>query len=80
MSNDSAILGAIVRQLVDECRVCHCHGDECAIGGGERCCWLDELRTLCNNPRCIQVDATRRTQAAREARQRRVRLQVFRAK
>jgi hypothetical protein len=78
MSSDSARLGAIVRQLVGECHICGCHGDSCATGGGDRCVWMTELRTLCSNPRCIQVDAIQRKRHAREARQRKVRLGAFR--
>lgn len=57
MSNDAAILGRAIRAVTDECRYCRCHGDSCSIGGGEKCCWVDELKTLCNHPACLQKDA-----------------------
>jgi hypothetical protein len=54
MSNEAARLGAILRLVMGACRFCGCHGGECRIGGGEVCSWLDDLKTLCNNPRCAQ--------------------------
>lgn len=73
MSNDAARLGAILRAITNKCRICGCEGDSCSIGGGEKCMWLDELKTLCNSPHCIQVAEIRDRQYARQKR-RRVRL------
>jgi hypothetical protein len=71
MSDVSVRLGAVLKRLVGECRYCGCHGGECAIGGGEVCGWLDELKTLCSNPSCAW-------RAARESRKSKKRRSLFR--
>lgn len=68
MSNDAAILGRALRAVTDECRVCHCKGDHCNVGQGEKCVWMDSLKTLCSNPRCIQVAEIRAKKFNRERR------------
>lgn len=73
MSNDAAILGRAIRAVTDRCRVCGCEGDSCNVGGGEKCVWMDSLKTLCSNPRCLQVAAIQEKKFNREKR-RRVRL------
>lgn len=55
MSNDAAILGRAIRAVTGKCRVCGCGGDTCNVGQGEKCMWMDELKTLCSAQRCIQV-------------------------
>jgi hypothetical protein len=55
MSNDAAILGRALREITGKCRVCGCGGDSCNVGQGEKCVWMDALKTLCSNPRCIQA-------------------------
>jgi hypothetical protein len=74
VDRDSAILGRVVRQLLGKCRVCGCEGDSCSVGGGDKCVWMNNTRTLCSNPRCIQVAAIRDKRDKREARQRRVKV------
>lgn len=71
---DAAILGATLRAITGKCQVCGCEGDTCSVGGGERCVWMDKLKTLCSNPRCIQVAEIRTKKFKREHRVRRVRL------
>lgn len=73
MSNDAAILGRALRAITGKCHVCGCEGDTCSVGGGEKCVWMDSLRTLCSNPRCIQVSAIQKKQFERQKR-RKVRL------
>ena len=55
MSDDRAIIGSLVKALGGTCRVCGCHGDECSLEAGERCCWMDNLRSLCSNPKCVMA-------------------------
>jgi hypothetical protein len=76
MANDAALLGQIVRSITGKCRVCHCGGESCRIGGGELCCWMDDMKTLCSNPRCIQVAEIQKKRDAREQKHRRVRLKA----
>ena len=79
MSNDSAILGRALRAVSGVCRVCGCHGDSCSVGGGEKWVWMDELKTLCSNPRCLQVAEIFRKKFDRESRRRKVKLGKGRA-
>jgi hypothetical protein len=72
VNRDSAILGALLREITGKCQVCGCEGDSCNIGGGEKCAWLDKLKTLCNNPRCIQVAEIRKRQFERDKKHNRV--------
>jgi hypothetical protein len=67
---DQVILGALMRELIGKCQVCGCAGDSCNKGGGETCGWLDDKKTLCSHPRCIQVAAIRRKQFDRDQRRR----------
>ena len=53
MNQDAAILARAIVPLLETCRVCGCHGDSCSLFTGERCVWVDRLRTLCSNPDCI---------------------------
>lgn len=66
MSHDAAILARAILPLCGICRVCGCHGDACSLEAGERCCWMDDLRTLCSNPRCVTAAAQRRKKDAWE--------------
>jgi hypothetical protein len=50
--DDKAILGRFLRDISGTCRVCGCHGDSCRISSDENCAWLDEMKTLCSNPKC----------------------------
>lgn len=50
---DAAVLGRLVRELAGTCSVCGCHGDSCKLEDGDRCCFVNKLRTLCSNPRCV---------------------------
>ncbi|MEO6982138.1 MAG: hypothetical protein ABI072_03375 [Edaphobacter sp.] len=73
MSNSEILLAQTLLQLSGRCRVCGCGGDECSLRAGEKCCWIDDLRTLCSNPRCImtaeiQRKRDRRMKEQREAR------------
>jgi hypothetical protein len=70
VSNDAAIIGGLVRWLSGTCRVCGCHGDSCALreGGGERCVWVDKLKTLCNSEACIAADAISKKNHKRDLR------------
>jgi len=70
MSNDAAILGRVIRAISGECRVCHCHGDACSVGLGEMCVWMDGLRTLCSNPKCLAIYAARKKFEKRQRRRR----------
>lgn len=72
MSNDAAILARAILPSCETCRVCGCHGDSCSLEAGERCCWMNELRTLCSNPRCVTADSINRKRTDRESRRRRV--------
>jgi len=69
VDRDMAILGRAIRAVTGECRVCHCEGDSCNVGLGEKCMWIDELKTLCSNPRCIQAAEIRSKKLKREKRQ-----------
>lgn len=69
MSQDAAVIARLVHALAGECRVCHCHGDNCKLPDGELCCWADPLRTLCNNPACLTaVGKVRRREKFRKQR------------
>jgi hypothetical protein len=57
VSNDKAILAAAILPSCGRCRICSCRGDQCSLPEGGRCCWMDALRTLCSNPRCITAAA-----------------------
>jgi hypothetical protein len=67
MSNDKAILAAAILPSCGECRICRCHGDHCSLEAGEKCCWVDQFRTLCSNPRCVMAAAVKRKQYRRQA-------------
>jgi hypothetical protein len=66
MSDDRRILGSLLNALSGECRVCHCHGDECRLEAGEMCCWMDALKTLCSNPKCVAAAHWRRKHEKRD--------------
>jgi len=70
MSNDAAILGRFLREISGTCRECGCHGDTCSVrtGGGDRCFWMDDLRTLCSNDSCVIAAARKQKKHKREAR------------
>jgi len=53
MSHDAAMLERVLRQVTGECRVCGCHGDSCSLPEGERCVWVDKMRSLCSSPPCL---------------------------
>lgn len=53
MSNDKAILAAAILPFCNTCRICGCSGDSCSLPAGEKCCWVDSVKTLCSNPRCL---------------------------
>lgn len=72
MSNDAAMLGALVRSLGGECRICGCSGDSCSLRTGDKCSWMGDTKTLCSNPRCITAAAIRAKRDAAEAKRRRV--------
>jgi len=69
MRNDAAILGRAIRAVTGRCRVCGCEGDTCNVGQGERCVWMDELKTLCSSQRCIQVAEIVAKKIERESKQ-----------
>jgi hypothetical protein len=46
------------------CRFCGCHGDECRLGDGDCCVWLDAYRDTCNSPACVR-ELIRRRKIAR---------------
>lgn len=73
IDRDSAILARTIREITGKCQVCGCEGDTCSVGGGEKCVWMNHLKTLCSNPRCIQVAEIRSKQFDR-AKRRKVRL------
>jgi hypothetical protein len=50
---DKAIIANVVRQLSGTCRHCGCHGDSCRKGDGDRCGWIDSMRTLCSADSCL---------------------------
>jgi hypothetical protein len=65
---DAAILGRAIRAITDKCHVCGCEGDTCSVGQGEKCVWMDRMKTLCSNPRCIQVSEIQAKKFNRERR------------
>jgi hypothetical protein len=68
MSSDRSILAAAILPLCGKCRVCGCGGDQCSLPEGEKCCWVDALRTLCSNPRCVTAADISRKRYLREQR------------
>lgn len=72
MSNDAAILARAILPSCGACRICGCEGDSCSLEAGEKCCWMNDLRTLCSNPRCVMADSINRRREARDACRRRV--------
>lgn len=66
MSNDAAIIAAALLPSMGKCRVCGCGGDSCSLPWGEKCCWVDELRTLCNNPACRTAAALKKKDVERD--------------
>ncbi len=66
MSRDAAILARAILPLTGRCRVCSCGGDECSLPEGGRCVWMDGLRTLCSNPRCVMAAANAKKRRKRE--------------
>ena len=55
MPDDKSIIGSLLKLLSGTCRHCGCHGDECAIGGGDKCyCMNSDIeRTVCSAPGCL---------------------------
>lgn len=66
MSNDAAILARAILPLCERCQICKCGGDSCSLEAGERCCWMNSLRTLCSNPRCVRAYEQKRKLDRRE--------------
>jgi hypothetical protein len=63
--NDAANLARILAPLMGTCRICGCHGDACSLETGDRCCWVNALRTLCSKPSCVIAADRQRKQEAR---------------
>lgn len=64
---DRTIIGSLLALLSGTCRHCGCPGDSCSIGGGERCGFVDLLRTVCNNPACVTKEMYRKQDEERAA-------------
>ena len=64
---DVTIIGSLLNLLSGTCRHCGCQGDSCSIGGGEKCGFVDPLRTICNNPACLTKEMYRKQDEERAA-------------
>jgi hypothetical protein len=69
MADARFTLGSLMALLSGTCRHCGCHGDSCAIGGGEKCGWCatEIERTLCTAPGCVMKEFYRKEREKREA-------------
>jgi len=65
---DQSVIAGIVRQISGTCKFCGCHGDSCKTGPGDTCGWMNELKTLCSNPKCVAQDITARKVYSRTTR------------
>lgn len=50
-----ALVGGMLAEEAGECRICHCHGEECRLPNNDLCCWVSKTRRLCNNPACLRA-------------------------
>ena len=50
---ERAILGNLLREIVNKCRFCGCEGERCSTEEpGEKCVLIGELRNRCNGFGC----------------------------